>query len=282
MGMLNGASGLILGGGPAMMNATLSGTAFNGPMSSATVMAYAIHNGAMGAQIAGMATDGQGHFTLPLGGYAGPVMLQVMAGSYIDEATGTTMTMGAGDAMSAMLPTVASGASVTGIWVTPVTSMAQTRAMGMSGGMTDANIVAANKAMGDYFSVSDILHVQPMNPMVAGAGAGASQDARSCGITLAAMSQYAKGLNMSNSSAMVTAMMRDAADGIMDGRNGAGQISMSMGGMMGSGMMAATAGTSSLATAMTDFMNSAANASGMTAADMAALIQKLANSNGHI
>src|SRR5450631_215252 len=147
--------------------------------------------------------------------------------------------------------------------------------------MTDANIVAANAAMGNYFSVSDVLHIQPMNPMAVGSGADASQDARNYGMTLAAMSQYAKTLNMT-SSAMVTAMMSDASDGIMDGKHGAGQVSMSMGGMMGSGMMATTAGTSGLAMAMTSFVNSTGNASGMTSADMAALILKLTNSNGHI
>jgi len=151
----------------------------------------------------------------------------------------------------------------------------------MGGGMTDANIVAANKAMGDYFSVSDVLHIQPMNPMVVGAGTDATQDARNYGMTVAAMSQYAKTLNMTVSSAMVTAMMSDSSDGIMDGKHGAGQISMSMGGMMGTGMMAMTAGTSSLAEAMAGFANSAANASGMRTADMALLIQKLTSSNGH-
>jgi hypothetical protein len=142
------------------------------------------------------------------------------------------MTMGASDVMSAVMATVASGANVTGVWITPLTSMAQARATGMSGGMTDANIAAANKAMGDYFSVSDIVHVQPLNPMMTGTGASADQDARNYGMTLAAMSQYAKGLNMANSSAMVTAMMGDAFDGIMDGMHGGTQISMSMGGMM--------------------------------------------------
>ncbi len=86
--------------------------------------------------------------------------------------------------------------------------------------------------MGNYFSVSDILHVQPMNPLVAGSSTGASQDARDYGMTLAAMSQYAKTLNMTGSSTLVTAMMNDAADGIMDGKNGANQISMSMGGVV--------------------------------------------------
>jgi len=161
-------------------------------------------------------------------------------------------------------------------------ALAQARASGMTGGMTDTNIMAANTAMGNYFSVSDILKTQPMNPMVAGSGTNASQDARNYGMTLAAMSQYAKNLNMTVSSAMVTAMMSDAADGVMDGKKGGTQISMSMGGMMGSSMMAPAAGTSALGAAMTAFMNSAANASGMTAADMAALIQKLTNSDGHL
>ena len=282
MGKLNGASGQILGGVAPIVSVTVSGTVFNGPISRATVMAFAMNSGAMGAQIASTATDSQGNFTLSLGRYTGPVMLQMSGGTYTDEATDTRMTMNATDVMSAVLPTVSLGASVTGVFVTPVTSMAQTLAMGMGGGMSDANIVAANKAMGDYFSVADILHTQPMNPLVTGSAASASQDARNYGMTLAAMSQYAKSINMAISSAMVTAMMSDAADGVMDGRHGASQVPMSMGGMMGSAMMAPTAGTSGLAAAMTSFMNSSANASGMTAADMAALVQKLTNSNGHI
>ena len=174
---------------------------------------------------------------MPLGSYSGAVMLQMSGGTYIDEATGTTMTMGAGDLMSAVMPTVASGTAVSGVWLTAMTSMAQARAAGMAGGMTDTNIAAANTAMGNYFSVGDILKTRPMDPTVAGSGTNASQDARNYGMTLAAMSQYAENLNMSVSSAMVTAMMSDAADGVMDGMRGSTPISMSMGGMMGGGNM---------------------------------------------
>jgi hypothetical protein len=77
-------------------------------------------------------------------------------------------------------------------------------------------------------------------------------------------------------------MMDDAADGVMDGKANGSPISMPTGGMMGGGgMMASNAGTSGLSAAMTTFMNSSANASGLTAADMAALMQKLATSDGH-
>jgi hypothetical protein len=265
-----------------VMNATASGMAFNGPVSSATVMAFAINNGTMGAQIASVATDSQGKFTLPLGSYAGPVLLQMSGSTYTDEATQTTMTTTSNDVMSAMLPTVASGATVTGVWITPVTAMAQSRALAMVGGMTDANITAANTAMGNYFSVTDILHTQPMNPLVSGAGAAATLDAKNYGMTLAAMSQYAKTLNMTVPSALVTAMMNDASDGMMDGKKGGTAISMAMGSMMGNSMMAATAGRSGLASAMTAFMNSAANASGLSAADMAALMLKLNTTTGQI
>ncbi len=282
MNKLMGAGGQIMGAGPGVTSATVSGTVFNGPIRSATVTAFAVNNGMPGAQIASTAADDQGHFSMALGNYSGPVMLQTSGGVYTDEATGATMTMGAANLMSAAIPLVTPGANLTAVWITPMTSMAQARATGMSGGMSDANMAAANTAVGNYFAVGDILHTQPVNPMLPGSAAGASQDERNYGMTLAAMSQYAKGLNMAVSATMVTAMMSDAVDGLMDGRMGGSPIAMPMGGMMGSGMMSSTAGTSDLGAAMATFMGSAANASGMTAQDMAALIQKLANVDGHL
>jgi hypothetical protein len=260
----------------------ISGSVVKGPTANATVIAYAVSAGQPGAQIGSAATDANGNFTMPIGSYTGPVMLQASAGTFRDEATGALMTMAAGDVMTAMLPSVAPGATVSGVQVTPVTSMAQTRAQQMTGGMTDANIAAANAAMGNYFSVSDILHVQPMNPLVPGSGSAASLDARNYGMTLAAMSQYAKSLNMANTSALVTSMMSDASDGMMDGKRGSSPISMTMGGMMGSAMMAPTAGTSGLATSMTNFAMSPANMSGLTATDVAPLAQKVSSSSGKI
>jgi hypothetical protein len=91
-----------------------------------------------------------------------------------------------------------------------------------------------------------------------------------------------KSLNMPYSSAVITAMMSDAADGMMGGKRNGAPISMGMAGMMGSGMMAFNAGTSSLATAMTDFMNSPANASGLRISDMTQLMQKLNASSGRL
>ena len=260
----------------------ISGSVVKGPVANATVTAFAVSGGQAGTQISTAATDAAGHFAIDIGSYAGPVMLRAAGGSYRDEATGQTMSMGSGDVMTAMMPSIAAGTTAT-VQVTPLTAMAQAMAQRMAGGMTEGNIAAANAAMGAYFGVSDILHVQPMNPLLAGSGATASQDARNYGMTMAAMSQYAKTAGMSTSSAVVTAMMNDASDGAMDGTTRGAQIQMSSGGMMGgSSMMPASAGTSGLAGAMTSYMNSGANMSGLTATEMTALIQRLATSSGWI
>lgn len=260
----------------------ISGTVVKGPVGNATVRAYALAGGRQGTQIGSATTDGNGNYAMTLGGYTGPVMLQASGGSYRDEATGFMHVMAPGDVMAAVIASVPSGTTATGTQITPITSMAQARAMQMAGGMTESNIAAANTAMGNYFSVSDILHVHPMNPLVTGSGSAASPDARNYGVTLAAMSQYAKSLNMANTSALVTSMMSDASDGMMDGRMGSGSISMTMGGMMGTSMMVPTVGTSGLATAMMDFITSPANMSGLTATDIAPLVQRVSGSGGRI
>jgi hypothetical protein len=286
LSQLNGSNGQMMSGGPGTgPNTTTSGKVFNGSMMQATVTAFAVNGGTRGAQLASTATDAQGAFTMSLGSYAGPVMLQASSGSYMDEATGTVMTMASADTMAAVMSIIGSGSNVAGVWITPLTSMAQARAQAMSGGMVDANIASANSAVGNYFMVDDVMHTVPMDPASPGSGAPVTQDQRDCGIAIAAMSQYAKSAGIS-SSAFVTALMTDATDGMMNGKMGGTQITMS--GMMGSGgmgsggMMQSNAGTTGLATAMTDFMSSPMNHSGLTAADMNVLIQKLSASSGQL
>ena len=254
-------------------NGVIMGTAAKGPVSGATVTAFAINSGVAGSQIGTGMTDAQGNFTITIGEYSGPVMLRMSGGSYIDEATGTSMTMQSGDIMTSMIPHVITGVVTGGVQITPLTSMAQMRGQSMSGGMNPTNITAANTEMGNYFSVGDILYTHPMNPLTPGSGTGASQDMRNYGIVLAAMSQYANGIGMPFSSGIVTAMMNDAADGVMNGMMGNTQIMM--GGMTGNNPLSTNAGTSGLASAMAVFMGSAMNRSGLTLADMQALMNKM-------
>ncbi len=264
----------------------VGGSATKGPVSGATVTAYGIMSGMTGTEIASAMTDSQGGFTMTIGNYSGPMLLKMSGGTYIDEATGITMPMAAGDIMTAAVPSVASGETVTGIQMTPLTSMAQTMAQHMTGGMTAANIAAANSAVGSYFMVNDILHTPPMDPLVSGSGSTATQDMINYGMALAAISEYSKEMGMTSSSAMVTAMMDDSSDGMMNGMMGTKPITMGSmsGGMMGGGgtMMQPSGGTTGLAAAMATFMTSTTNMSGLTATDVNTLIQKLNTSNGQI
>jgi hypothetical protein len=230
--------------------------------------------------------DASGNFSIPLGAYAGTVMLQVSGGTFMDPANGTTMTMQSGDVLTNCVPSVTAGSTTTGVQVTPLTSMAQMMAQYMSGGMTAANAAAANTAVGSYFMAGDILMTPPMDPSTAGSASGATQVQKNYGMSISAMSEYAKTIGMTvSSSGMVTSMMKDASDGTMNGMMGSTSISMGGmgGGMMGGGtMMQSNAGTTGLATAMTTFVGSAMNRSGVTAADMQTLVNKLTSSTGAI
>ncbi len=258
---------------------TIMGTAVKGPISNGTVTAYAIVNGTQGTAIASATTDSRGQFSIDTGTYTGPLMVVVSGGTYTDEATGVMTTMAPGAVMSTVI-TSATGTMTSGIQITPLTSMAQAMMQNMVGGMTGTNIAAANAAVGDYFMVNDIVHTMPMNPLISGSSTTATQDMRNYGMAIAAVSQYAAGIGMTNSSTIISAMMEDASDGVMNGMMGTNQISMVS---MGSGtMMQSGAGTNGLATAMTQFAGSPMNQSGENLSEMQSLINQLSSSSGQM
>jgi hypothetical protein len=287
MTQLAGSNGQLPGaGGTVSPHGTMTGTAFMGTTSSGTVTAYSVTNGTMGPMIGTSTVDATGSFSIPLGAYSGTVMLQMTGGSFMDPANGTTMTMQSGDVMTSCVPAVTAGSTTTGVQVTPLTSMAQMMAQYMAGGMTAANVGAANTAVGNYFMAGDILMTSPMDPSMMGSASGASQAQKNYGMSIAAMSEYAKTIGMTmSSSGMVTSMMKDASDGTMNGMMGSTSITMGGmgGGMMGGGtMMQSNAGTTGLATAMTTFVGFSMNRSGATMTDMQTLVNKLTTSTGMI
>jgi hypothetical protein len=263
-----------------LVTTTIAGSVVKGPVSGATVTASTVSaNGMMGFPVRSTTTDAQGSFAMPVPMAGGPLMLTVTGGTYTDEATGAKVTFAPGQMMTTVLSSLASGTA--SVQVTPLTAMAQAMAAGMPGGMTPANVDAANAAVGTYFMAGDIVHTPPVNPLVSGSGVGVAAPMANYGIALAAMAQYAKNAGVP-SSIFVGAMMQDAADGVLDGKAGSTPIAMGAGMMGGTGMMQAGAGGSGLAGAMTDFMNSPANASGLTTTSMTQLMQQLASAGGRL
>jgi hypothetical protein len=148
--------------------------------------------GGKGSPLGSATTDSNGIFTMTVQPCSGPVMFQVHGGSYMDEATGTRMSMLSADDMSCALSsiTVTAGSRMSGIQVTPLIAMAQTWAAHMPGGMTTASIDTANSHIGEHYvgPGADIVMTQAIDPTVMGSANGPGAEAKNYGIMLAAMS----------------------------------------------------------------------------------------------
>ncbi len=239
------------GGGNGSVNTTpgkISGQAIKGPISGGTVTAYAVTSGAKGAVLGTAITDSDGKYSISTGSYSGPVFLEITGGSYTDEATGTLVNLPTtpGSGLQAVVDNVLEGSTVH-VQITPLTTMAAARAQAVSGGLTAANINAANQQVGDYFGGIDILGVPPINPLVPNSAVGATPVAINYGLILAGFSQEAQTLGLTNPLDLISALVRDFSDGSFDGQSGSSPIQLN-----GSSMDPAT-GTANLATAINAF-----------------------------
>ena len=264
------------------INGLIKGSAIKGPVENADISAFSIGMDGMKEELLATAhTDNEGNFSMMVGGHSGPVLLEMTGGHYTDEATGTFMNVSQGDIMTSVIPSFTSGEMMDEVHITPLTSMAQTLAQNMPGGMSKDNIANAHNAVGLYFDVSDILHIHPMNPLNNDVGTESDQDMIHYGMAMAAISKYAQTIGI-DTCTVVTSLMNDISDGQLDGMMGGASI-MVRGGMMGGGMMMlANAGTVGLAEAMEDFIHSPMNRSGVTLNDMKPLIDQLHMSSGII
>ncbi len=175
------------GGSPAVDNTsktTITGIATKGPfVFGSTVSVYAITNNLKGARIKQTATtDNNGSYSADLGSYTGPVIIEV-SGSYLDEATGTTVTILPTAPLRAALPDARGYVSLA---VTPLTELAVLKT---GGNFSSTSITDANTLVSSLFKV-DIIATLPVVPTSAGL-AGATQAQKDYTLVLAAISQMA-------------------------------------------------------------------------------------------
>src|SRR6266568_1561135 len=74
---------------------TLTGMASKGPIQAATVKAYAVSFGAVdtSAPLVEGQTDAFGSYTINIGTYRGPVLVEVTGGTFTDEVSGTVVAL---------------------------------------------------------------------------------------------------------------------------------------------------------------------------------------------
>ena len=168
--------------------AIVTGVASKGPLNGSTVCAFAIVNGTQGAALGSCATGiVNGDYSINIGTYAGPVLLEATGGSYRDEATGFTVPL-TSPLRSIIGNVTGSGVSVA---ITPLTELAFQDANSITAGLTSARVQAAIARVQTSFGVSDIVNTQPVDPL--NVPASVAVERKTYALALATLSQFHRG-----------------------------------------------------------------------------------------
>ncbi|GAK85580.1 internalin putative [Vibrio ponticus] len=160
----------------------ITGQAVANNISGATVRVFAIESGTKGTDLTKTAgtTDANGAFSMTIEPTALPVMVEIMGGTYQDEATGNTLTNAT---LSSVLPEIARRDVVT---VSPLTDIAAKLA---ASDLTVAGINAANALVASTFLDStnpdNVFAIAPAD--MNGTGTGIAQQYRSALIGLSVL-----------------------------------------------------------------------------------------------
>lgn len=185
------------GGGGGSTVTTVSGTVAKGPVAGATVVLYAITAGAKGAELGRFApTLADGKYSINIGAYTGPILIESTGGTYTDEATGT-----AAQPAGVFRAFADNAAGNFNVAVTPLTEMAAVNILAAAP-VTAATIKSNNAAIANTFGVSNIIGVQPANPAAA-PPAGTSQASIDYTLALATFAKYMQLNTLTLAQAMV-------------------------------------------------------------------------------
>lgn len=183
----------------------MSGVAAKGLIAGGTVEAYSITDGGQkGDLLASATTSSDGSYTLDIGDYSGPVLVEVTGGTYLDEATGNTMELYG--TMRAALPSVSGDVDVA---ITPLTEIA-VRMAESGGGLDSVKIEDANELLSQLVG-ADITLTMPADCSDAGAFGSASDDEKNYALFLAAISQMSETLGQ-NVTDVIKAIEDDMCD----------------------------------------------------------------------
>jgi len=183
----------------------ISGLAATGLISGGTVSVYAVtDDGQKGSLLGSATTASDGSYTVDVGDYTGPVLVEITGGTYLDEATGETKTLDT--TLRAALDSVSGDVTVA---VTPLTEIA-VRMAEAGNGLDAVKIKDANELLSQLIS-ADIISTLPADINDSTEFGAASDDTKNYALLLAAISQISEtsGLNLSG---MIAYIEDDMAD----------------------------------------------------------------------
>ena len=261
----------------------IAGVAIKGPVAAGVVKIYKLSPSMeRGEEFAAGSTDATGAFSLPLTIYNGPLLVVISSGTYVEESIGLGVKLD-GHELTALIADYKGGTKVEGLRATPISTIAVA--------FTTFHVVHDRKTIADAYNEA-ILHlhkqfgdidwaaVSPADISVAGV-TNLSPEAKA-GLVLSGLSWESKvhaetsgvtaGLSL-NAATLMSALVRDANDGTLDGKAGADSLKQ------GTVSLTGAATRVDLVQGITGFVNSSRNASSLTLADIAGFVAGIGGSN---
>lgn len=169
----------------------ISGVASKGIIRNGTIKVFAVStDGTKSQLLKESTTDNNGAYRVNLGRYTGPVLVEA-SGSYTDEATGATITIGSDAPLRAI---IAASAAEVSMAVTPLTELAVEQNLDpVTGRFRLERIDADNALIASLFKV-DILRTMPVDSLSASPMASTGQ--KEYALALAGISDLMRSRNM--------------------------------------------------------------------------------------
>ena len=222
---------------------TISGIAVKGRLGGATVAIYTYANGVRGATPVGTGTttaDGSFSNVVIAEGTAGALLVQIGGGgTYVEEAfPNPTTTLDVNDQLTTIVPAYLDGSAVSGVVVTPLTSLAVAyfgylTTVSAGGATVPLRWTTATAAIEAQFGVANIRDIVPLEPAQMTVLTAAAR----YGLVLVGISRTAWQASTAgggdagtfgstvNAQKVVNAWSRDLADGCWNGKAGTDPLS---------------------------------------------------------
>ncbi len=223
------------------VSSTVSGVASKGPVKGGIVDVYKVEDGTKGDSLGTATTDDDGNYSINIGSYTGPVLIETTRGTYKDEATGNDI-----DLTMTLRAAIGNASGEVTVAVTPLTELAVRIAE--PGGLTPDKIDDSNKLISQLLGGDGtqdlIIGTLPVDITDETACDGADDSQKEYGLLLAALSQMSK----EDNSKKIDEIIDDIEDDLDD-------IKLDSTG-------------NDLSAALNIFLNSENNKTGMSADDM--------------
>jgi len=265
----------------------ISGFAFKGAVSGATVTAQAWNPGHGSPTLATAVTDADGGFILDTGDFVGPLLIVVDSGTYVEEALGTEVDFERGDYLSALIgdfdPSF-QGPVVVSSLTTWAAEYAEYIALDDAALPLADAASQANEAISKHFGDIDILGTRPAD-ISAGVSCSTLTEPVRYALYHAGLSQLAENISIDsgltpgavvNAISLTDEIADDITDGIFNGKKGARKL------LQGNYELSSYTVRTDLARAINDWLASQDNPCGLSVEDAFDVVDDLAEDDGFL